>query len=468
MTTDKTKNGKKDPRVMFYHIENPPKGDRAKRFLEIFAAILKNSNYGPALEQYSKVMAKCGRCSTSCHVYRESGDPRDIPCYRTDLILKIYRRYFSYEGAMFSRLTNNFELTEEHIDQLAYSMWTCNACRKCALECPTGIDHGLMTHFCRYVLAEMNIVPRALKVSTREQLEGETGNTSAIPFVAFKDTLEFLEEELEEAFGIPIKFPLDKEGAEYLFLSPVSDYIMEAETLMGIAAALHAGGVDWTIGSKYFDAINYGLFYSDLVLKRVVNKIEEEFNRLGCKKILIGECGHATRSATFVNTYWSKGDPPPIVHIAQLSNKLIKEGKIKLNRDIVKESVTYHDPCNIARQGWIVEEPREIIRAFVNDFREMSPNRDENFCCGGGGGSVSVDETRPYRTTVSGIEKARQITQTGAQYVIAPCANCKKQIREVIDDNKVDSELIGLHDLVLKAIEIEGAKSAEERKEEGL
>ena len=448
----KEKFDKPDIPPMDYIIEKPPKGNRVRMFLEIFAAVLKNSNYRGALEHYIKVSAKCSRCSTTCHVFQTTQQVKDIPCYRSELLLSIYRRYFSFEGSIYGRLFGGFELTEEHIDQMAYSFWNCTACRKCVLECPSGIDHGLLTHLARYILAEMNIVPRALVISTREQLEGATGNTSGIPFVALKDSLEFLEEELLEQTGVEIKFPLDVENADYIFFAPVSDYLMEAETLMGIAAVMHAAGVSWTIGSKYFDAINYGLFYSDLVLGRVLQKIQEETERLKAKKVLIGECGHASRSATFLKTYWKGDNPPEIINIIELTFDLLKKGKIKLDPTKVKERVTYHDPCNIARQNWIVEQPREIIRAFCNDFVEMTPNKTENYCCGGGGGTVSIDEIRKYRTAVAGKKKAEQIRQTGAHYVIAPCANCKKQIRETMEDNKVDGELVGLHDLILKAI----------------
>ena len=48
-------------------------------------------------------------------------------------------------------------------------------------------------------------------VSVREQLEGKTHNTSAIPAPAMKDTCEFLEEELEEIYlGAGIKMPINR------------------------------------------------------------------------------------------------------------------------------------------------------------------------------------------------------------------------------------------------------------------
>jgi Fe-S oxidoreductase len=437
---------------MKYIIEKAPKGDRVSRFLEIFAAVLKHSNYRPALEQYIKVSAKCSKCAVACHIHQVTDRKEDIPCYRSDLLLRVYKRYFSYEGSIFARLFGGYELKEEHIDEMADAYWRCTACRKCVIECPMGIDHGMITHLARYILAEMDISPRALIISTREQLHGETKNTSAIPWVGMADSIEFLEEEIEEMHGEKVKIPIDVEDAEYVFFSPVSDWLMEAETLMGIACAMHAGGVSWTISSQYNDAINYGLFYSDLVLGRNLKQIEKEMRRLRGKKVLIGECGHASRSATFLNTYWSGDDCPPVINILELTAELVNAGKIKLDPNIIKERVTYHDPCNLARQNWVIEQPREIINAFCKDFVEMTPTRDEQYCCGGGGGTVSIDEIRKYRTAVGGRRKAKQIMDTGAHYVIAPCANCKKQFKELMEDNKVDGELVGLHDLILKAI----------------
>jgi hypothetical protein len=316
-----------------------------------------------------------------------------------------------------------------------------------------GIDHGLITHLGRYVLSEIGIVPRALVVSTREQLLGVTGNTSAIPVPALLDGLEFLSEEMREEKGVDIRFPIDQEGAEYLFLPAVSDFIMEADTLMGNAAVFRATGDSWTIGTGYYDGINYGLFYSDHVLEYVLKKIRAEAERLGVKKILIGECGHASRSAKyFYPAYCGGRDALPVLNIMEYTYQAWKEGRLKLNPNAITEPVTYHDPCNIARPGWIVEQPRELLKAFCGNYVEMTPNRRDNICCGGGGGTVSIDEIRPYRTLVGGRLKAEQIRATGAKYCVAPCANCKKQLRELMEDHGIDCQIVGLHDLLYKAI----------------
>jgi Fe-S oxidoreductase len=436
-----------------YHVEDFLVEDRPRRFLESFAAILQHTNYRVALDHYVRVSAKCARCTVKCQVYQATGDEKDIPCYRSELLLSVYRRHFTMSGVLRARLLGDPGLTDEKIREMAESFYNCTACRRCHFECPMGIDHGLITHLGRYILSEIGIVPRALAVSTREQLIGKTGNTSAVPVPALLDGLEFLSEEMKDEKGIDIPFPIDQEGAEYLFLPAVSDFLMEADTLMGNAAVFRATGDRWTVGTGYYDGINYGLFYSDHVLEHVVRKIRKEAERLKVKKILIGECGHASRSAKFFYpTFCGGRDALPVLNIMEYTHQAWKEGRLKLRPDAIEEPVTYHDPCNIARPGWIVEQPRELLKAFCKNYVEMTPNRRDNICCGGGGGTVSIDEIRPYRTLIGGRAKADQIRATGAKYCVAPCANCKKQLRELMEDQGIDCQIVGLHDLLYKAI----------------
>jgi Fe-S oxidoreductase len=446
----------RQPHSYHYHIEPPPAdGDRVEKFLTTFAAILRHSNYRFILDMYANTSAKCGRCAVTCQVYQASGDPRDIPCHRTSMLLDVYRRYYTTSGWLRSRFGGNGLLTEEKIDEMAELFYRCTACRRCNIECPMGIDHGLITRLGRYLLSEIGIAPKSLVVSVREQLEGNTGNTSAIPLPALLDNIEFLQEELEEMKGVPVPFPVDQEGAEYIFFAPVSDYLMEADTLMGNAAVLYAAGINWTISSHYFDCINYGLFYNDWIMERIVKKLAAEARRLKVRKVLVGECGHAARTARqFIPTFVQDGAPLAVISILDVTWGAIKDGKIELDSNAVTERVTYHDPCNVARSGWIVDQPRGILRSFVKDFVEMHPHSTHNYCCGGGGGLVSMDEAQDFRMQIVGKTKAEQIRATGADIVATPCANCKKQLRELVKFYDLPVEIVGVHDLVLRAIKL--------------
>jgi Fe-S oxidoreductase len=449
-----------------YYVEPYDENDLAGRFLSVMAAVLRHSAYTYWLDLYSRITTKCSRCADVCPVYDASHDPRDIPCYRTELILKVYRRYFTLGGLTRARFGKAWQLSDRHVNEMAESVYRCTACRRCTTECPLGIDHALMTHLMRHILSEIGLAPKALVVAVREQLEGKTHNTSAIPVAAMTDTCEFLEEELEEQFEYDgIKFPIDRADAEYVFFPAVSDYLLEADTLMGNAAVFHATGCSWTIGTGYFDGINYGLFINDRYLRRIIRRLVAEVHRLKGLRIMIGECGHASRSAKDFVPVFGGPDPPEVVSCVEWTHRMLDEGRLSLDPTVVTDVVTYHDPCNVARRGWIIDQPREILRSFCRNYVEMTPSRGDNYCCGGGGGTVSIDEIRDFRTGVGGRRKAEQIRETGARYVVAPCANCKKQLREIVEDHGLDGvEVVGLHDLVLRAIDIPGAKPATERR----
>ncbi|MFC1474911.1 (Fe-S)-binding protein, partial [bacterium] len=207
------------------------------------------------------------------------------------------------------------------------------------------------------------------------------------------------------------------------------------------------------IGSGYYDGINYGLFYSDWILGRTIEKLVLEAKRLNAKYILIGECGHASRSAKCFVPVFGRKNQLPVINCMEFALDNLRTGKLKLRPDAIREKVTYHDPCNIARSGWIVEQPREILRSFVPDFVEMTPNGRHNYCCGGGGGTVSIDEIHDFRMKIAGQKKVDQLRATGADIVVSPCANCKKQLGELISHHKLDMKCQGLHDLLLQAIE---------------
>jgi [DsrC]-trisulfide reductase subunit K len=441
-----------------YFIENPTEHDRVRQFLDIFAAILETSSYRYILDLYSRVTMNCSRCTSECQIYSVTRDPRDIPCHRSDILLRIYKRHFTLGGWLKAKLTGGSELTEKDIDEILESYWNCMGCGRCVLFCPLGIDHRIILRLGRYILSEMGIVPKNLLVSTREQLQGETRNTSKVPLKGLKDTLKFLEREIEEIKGVKVKFPIEVFDAEYAFFTPVSDYLVEPDTLMGIACVLHEGNVKWTIPGGYYDGVNYGLFYSDSVLGEVLRSLIREVRRVRAKKILVGECGHSYRAIKdFLPTY-NDGEEIPVVNIMELTLQLIEEGKIELDKDAIKQKITYHDPCNITRLNRLIEEPRKIIRHFIKDFVELESHGQYGLCCGGGGGTVAVDEVHDYRMKVSGKKKAEEFRSSGADIVITPCSNCKKQAGELIAHYKLPMRHAGLHDLIFEAIKMKGGK----------
>ena len=124
--------------------------------------------------------------------------------------------------------------------------------------------------------------------------------------------------------------------------------------------------------------------------------------------------------------------PVPVIHSIQLFYEYLRDGRIKIDPlKKLKVPVTFHDSCNISRGGGLSEEARYIVRQLTDDFRDMTPNRDHNHCCGGGGGYVPMGPSFKERRMASGKVKADQIKATGAKIVIVSCHNCYDQINDL-------------------------------------
>jgi Fe-S oxidoreductase len=103
------------------------------------------------------------------------------------------------------------------------------------------------------------------------------------------------------------------------------------------------------------------------------------------------------------------------------------------------------------RQGGVIEEPRYVLRHVVTDFAEMTPHGAENYCCGGGGGMLSMTEFSKNRIA-AGKVKADQIAATGAAIVATSCHNCLDQLDEIKRHYKLKVKIVNLSELTANAI----------------
>ena len=321
----------------------------------------------------------------------------------------------------------------------------------------------MLTRKGRAILDKTGLTPERMKLVIDISLK--TGNTDNASPEAFRAAIDFLEEEMKDEHGIDIKIPVDIEGAEYFYVPPSGDVLVNIEATMGLAKIFHVLGMadNWTMSSKFFDGANYGLFTGDDGAMKEENKqYVEEAKRLKCKTLLMGECGHAHRIMKMMmepGNWWGEL-PFKIVNCMPWTADLIKAGKLKFDKSKNPQPVTYHDPCNFAKSCGIVEEPRAILRATCEDFRDMTPSGEHNWCCGGGGGLSAMDDIREFRMKVSGKKKMDQIKATGAKYVAAACANCKRQLMQLMEHYEEDIAVGGVHDMLSRSILING-KAAE-------
>ncbi len=425
---------------------------------------------------------KCGACTDKCHYFLGTADPKNMPVARQDLLRKIYRRYHTPAGKLFGKLgmpgiVGAAELTEEVIDDWYAYFHQCSQCRRCSVYCPYGIDTAEISMAGREILAEIGkgqkycneIIAKVFKI----------GNNLGLPEPALLDTLEGLEEEVEEDTGVKVKFPLDQKGADILLVTPSADFFAEphVDGLIGYAKVFHAAGLSWTVSSHASEAANFGMFIGSYEnMQNVAMRIREAAIELGVKRIVFGECGHAWRVAySFLNTlagpfdFLDQNYPVP-QHICEVTDGLIKEGKLKFNKEENDHmTLTFHDSCNVARGSSMGNEPggqfkipRRVIQAVCNNFHDMDSTTigEGTFCCGGGGGLLTDDlmeiRVKGALPRMSALEKV--IKEEGVTHMAAICAICKSQFTKVLPYYGMTmDQIVSVHQLVSNAIILEGA-----------
>jgi len=415
---------------------------------------------GPrALRMYMEMCAKCGTCASVCPVYYGQSEKRYNPAERTDLIRRIYNKYNTTSGRLFGSLVGAEDFDPADLEDWQKIWYECTGCRRCATYCPFGIDHSVVTRKGRAILDKLGMTPTTMAKVVAISLK--TGNTDGASEAAFRAAIDFLEEEMEDEHGVPIKIPIDLQGAEYFYVPPSGDVLVNPEATMGVAKVFHVLGMGdrWTMSSKCFDGANYGLFTGNDADMKADNKLYvDTAKELGIKVLLMGECGHAYRIMKMMmeKTGWWGELPFSVENCMPWTADKIKAGLLEFDKSRNSHAVTYHDPCNFGRSCDIVDEPRAILQASCQDFREMFPNRGENWCCGGGGGLSAMDDIIEFRMEVSGKKKMEQIRATGATYVATACSNCKRQLTQLMEHHKEQIEVGGVHDMLSRSILING------------
>lgn len=389
---------------------------------------------------------KCGNCAKQCHSYLGTEDYNNFPAARAELMRRIYKRYFTLQGKLFGRFAGAEDFDAETITKWLTYFYQCNECRRCARFCPFGIDTAEVTIAARHIMSELGIMPKFMQGIAANM--AKTGNNMGIPKPAVFDNAEFMEDEMREETGLDIKIPVDKPNSDVLYIPSSADFFTNIDTMIGAAKVFHYLGINWTISSAILEAANFGLLFNLEVMKEHNQRLKNVAAELGAKLVIQGECGHGWRAAKMYTEGASGPVPFELVHVHEFTVSNLE----KLPLQKLPLRATLHDPCNYARAGDIIEQPRQILRAVVEEFVEMTPNREDNFCCGGGSG-ILMDEMKEIRMQL-GKKKAEQVIAVGKlDYLVIPCSICKAQVPAVMEYYGVkDLKMGGLMDLVGKAM----------------
>jgi Fe-S oxidoreductase/CheY-like chemotaxis protein len=397
----------------------------------------------------------CGLCTDQCHyVLANPGDPTYAPPYKAGKLRKLFKAHIDWTGKFFPWWVGAKSVyTDEELEDLKDTVFgKCTNCRRCSINCPMGVDMASFNRIARGLLVHVGVMPEGVAVVAKDQWE--IGNQMGVLPEDYLETLQWMEEELREEYNDPtICIPVDKMDADVVYTINPREVKYDPRTIGEAAAIFHFAGENWTMPSHGWDMTNFGLFNGDDDLGgAVAGRVYDAVERLRGKKLVISECGHGYRSTRCEGPNWAGRDLPfPSESAIFTMLRYIKEGRIKVDKSKNSVPVTYHDSCNIARSCGLTEEPRELLNLVCSDFREMHPNRTNNFCCTGGGGAMSMSEYTPRRLKSAKI-KADQLQATGAKIVVTSCHNCVDGLFDLIRHYKLGMEVKLLVNLVASAL----------------
>lgn len=395
------------------------------------------------LKAMLETCVKCGLCAQACQWYlSHDGDPTYAPVAKVNMTLGEMLRRDGKVEPEFIRFASRVVHTE------------CNICHRCSMYCPFGLDITAVIRLVRRICLILGVVPQ--RQLDQNQSFVITLNQVWLSQNDYIDALLWQEEEGRAEIK-RFKIPIDKEGAEIMWCPLGAEPKTTVEHIYRFAKIFNVAGTDWTMSSDKWDVSNMPMFLNDyFTMIRVVRGVFESAKRLRVKRIVITECGHANYAMRGIGpvTLGYKDLPFKVQHALEYFDEIIKTGKVKIDPEKrVKEPVTLHDPCNSIRRSGLAESFRSVARALCEDFRDMQPNREHNFCCNSGGGLAALSNWAAHKARGNRV-KAEQIMATGAKKVITPCHNCHTGIGEVIRYWKLPVKTTYIDEILAEAMVI--------------
>jgi Fe-S oxidoreductase len=429
---------------------------------------------------FMDICVRCGACADKCHFFIGTGDPKNMPVLRAELLRSVYRNDFTASGKILGKVAGARKMTMKVLKEWWYYLFQCTECRRCSVFCPYGIDTAEITMMGREIMNELGL--NVDWIATPIANCYRTGNHLGLQPHALKDAIDFFVDDIEAITGITCEPQFNKKGADILFITPSGDVFADPGTYTAMGYIMlfdylkKEYGLDVTWSTYASEGGNFGLFTSNEVMKRLNAKMYAEAKRLGVKWILGGECGHMWRvinqymdtmngpadflevpKSPITGTVFDNARSTKMVHITEFTADLIKHGKLKLDpsrNDNIK--VTWHDSCNPARGMGIFEEPRYIIRETGAHLYEMPPStiRENTFCCGAGSG-VGASESEELRMA-GGLPRANAVKYVHEKYGVnmlgCMCAIDRAALTDLMNYWVPEVQVIGVHEMVGNAL----------------
>jgi Fe-S oxidoreductase len=358
----------------------------------------------------------CGMCAEACPFYETTQNEKYAPVHKYRLLRRVYRRELSPMRWLYRPFTPDITI-EDLREWRHYVFDACTGCARCDMICPMGVNVSSLIRIVREGIGAADLMPPRL-----QKLKNEQRDKNSIVGVDG----ERLRKVVDKLANDGVDVPLNKDGAEVMLLTTVTELRLFPTQLAANAKILNKVGANWTMFTDAFEAANLGYVAGDtnalhIALKRIVDKAKEQ----GIKTVVVPETGHGYQVLRWLgpNTM-GEAHPFEVLSIIELIAREQGEGRLALKQQPNGTTVSYQDPCRLSRKGGILDEPRDILKSMGFEVRETEAHGREDYCCGGGCGEYVLSTGSSLRHKVFNL-KRHQFEDAGADKVVTACASCR-------------------------------------------
>jgi Fe-S oxidoreductase len=359
----------------------------------------------------------CGRCQEAC------------PAHNTEKPL-------SPKGVIvtMAQQLNEGKMDDSVIDSISMeAIFNCTTCAACMDVCPVSINQPkTIMRFRQNLVMEQGQMPELMgkAISSLEQ--------RSHPFFGTGSGAAEWRKDLE----VP-KFEAGK-----------------TEYLLWIGCSITYEQRAWTIGRAMVNIlksanVSFGILEdsrctgdpakqmgNEFLFAEIAQQNIDDFSSLGIQKI-ITMCPHCYNS--FTRHYPKLGGQYEVIPHASFIRTLLDDGKLNLASKA--QTITYHDPCYLGRRNGVYEDPRSVLSS-VGNLVEMPRNKNESFCCGGGGGNYWAEETG----TRINQERAGEALDTDADTIAVACPFCLLMLTDGVKKYTEETRAFDIAEIVEKCL----------------
>jgi len=330
------------------------------------------------------------------------------------------------------------------------SIWFCLQCETCGARCPNEISIAGLTQALRQIaIEEKGDALQAEAGIQAMRILGEnilnTHNISAddnSQRLMWSDNLERVPEGLDR-----------EKGAHTLyFVGCVSSFFPMTYIIpQAFVQILEAAGEDFTaLGGEEW-CCGYPLLMAGMgaQAEETIRHNTARLREIGPQRVVTTcpACYHMWKH--FYPEILGEELGVEVVHSTQLLAELLDEGRVKFKA--VPRQVTYHDPCDLGRKNDLYDAPRQVLEGIPElSFREMSDNRQDALCCGGGG---NVETFNPDLVGELSQRRLGQALDTEAQVIVSACPQCERTLTAQARREKARVRVMDLVDFVWRALD---------------